>query len=131
MVPLGRLIPEHSLWEDAAPLFQTRRISAGVNEVLSHFHGPAVFVAGGIFLVSLIILSIPAPRKRRPVPPARPKFQVRVQRGSTQTPPVSPTPAPTPMPTPAGNNLADASNTEPSSDSSSATAETLAGEKGA
>ncbi|MBC8105496.1 MAG: hypothetical protein H7Z14_02810, partial [Anaerolineae bacterium] len=122
MIPLSSVVRTDTMWQSAAPLFQTNRISAGVNEVLSNFHKPSVYIAGAIFLVSLIVLSVPAPRKRRG---GGPRITITSDRQSRVAPP-----APPPAPAPSVNTVADSSTTE-SSSASSAAAAPVGGEKGA
>jgi hypothetical protein len=127
MLPLGSMVRTNEMWLSAAPLFQTGRVSAGINEVLTNFRGPALYFAGGIFIVSLIVLSIPAPRRKRwPRVTIPSDLQTRT--------PSSPTPQSTSPAAPV-NTVADSSNTEPSSassgDSSAEVQHAGGGEKGA
>jgi hypothetical protein len=63
LLPISRCIPTNTMWEEAAPLFQTHRIGPGVDLVLSHFHNTsAPYVSGAIFLLSIIILAWPERR---------------------------------------------------------------------
>ncbi|CAN5665465.1 hypothetical protein BH09PLA1_BH09PLA1_34730 [soil metagenome] len=126
MIPLSTVVRTDSMWKDAAPLFHKSQISAGVNEVLSNFQHAPVYFAGAIFLVSLIILAVPAPRKRRGGP--RVTMTVDRQPRGGQVAPAQPAAAP--VPAPSANAVADSSTTEPSS-ASSAAAAPVGGEKGA
>jgi hypothetical protein len=128
LIPLSSVVRRDTMWQTAAPLFQTRRIGAGVNEVLSNFHHAPVYFAGIIFLFSLILLSIPAPRKRR----GGPRVSITAERRprATPVPPQSAPAVPSPAPAAAVNTVADSSTSE-SPSASSAAAAPVGGEKGA
>ena len=92
MIPLSTLVP-NDLWDSAAPLFKTRQIGLGIDDVLRNFHGAPLYLAGAIFLLSTIIAAIPA-RKKPVVVPVRPTLVTRPTVAAPPPPPPPLTPAP-------------------------------------
>jgi hypothetical protein len=50
------------MWQEVAPLFQTHRVGPGIDLVMTRFNNASPYVAGGLFLASIILLAWPQRR---------------------------------------------------------------------